>query len=120
MHFPNANHCHSLASLMTLSLACLAARKVVNRNGLGADGKEVTITLVCQTFTEQTCSSSKETQRKHVLSLSEPSKRNQLALNQVQWEYTFKKTLYSELLECWDVLRCSYGFLGRNKRKVSK
>lgn len=38
---------------MTLSLTCLTARKVVNRNGLGADGKEVTVTLICQTFTDK-------------------------------------------------------------------
>lgn len=62
-----------------------------------ADGKEVTVALVCQTFTEQTCSSSKETQRKRVSSSpSEPSKR------WGQWESVFKKTFYSELF-IWSV-----------------
>lgn len=77
IHFPCASHCHRLASLMIVSLTCLGARKVMNRKGLKQMGKQWQSHYFVR-LREQTRFSSKENQRKHVVSaLSEPSKWNQ-------------------------------------------
>lgn len=72
-------------------------------------------------FYRQTCFSSKEMQRKHVLlSLSEPSQRNQSWLCNEFSGNVFSKKHW--LVNCWSVgmfWDAVTVFLGRNKRKIS-